>query len=358
MRLSDEVITRSLGDDLPVGIWVARAPGGDFVYANRAFREIMGMEARSDVAAGEYVAPYGICTRAGELYPENRMPFIRALEAGTTVVVDDIVIHRSDGGRVHIRAQARPVSHEGLVSHVVIVFIDITREVEAESRLRMAQRMESIGTLAGGIAHDFNNLLAVVQLVSSSLSSREQDPAKLEALQNIQQAADSGAQLTRALLGLARSSSGRPLLARVQLNEVVAGVEQIVRRTLGSHISVELSLASRAEVMGERSQLEQVVMNLVLNARDAMAEGGALVLRTRDEPAEVVLEVADTGSGIAPELRQRIFEPYFTTRTGVGTGLGLATVFSIVQGHGGSIAALDNAPSGTTMRVQLPSAKA
>jgi two-component system cell cycle sensor histidine kinase/response regulator CckA len=355
MPLTDAEITQSLGDDLPVGIWVARAPGGEFVYANRAFREIMGMEARSDVAAGEYAAPYGICTRQGELYPESRMPFIRALEAGTTVIVDDIVIHRSDGGRVHIRAQARPVEHEGRISHVVIAFIDISREVEAEARLRLAQRMESIGKLAGGIAHDFNNLLSVVQLVASSLLARENDPFRREALTNIQQASESGAQLTRSLLDFARSS-GRPMMSRVQLNDVVEGVEQIVRRTLGSRIVVELSLESRREVMGERSQLEQVVMNLVLNARDAMAAGGELSLRTRDEGDELVFEVADTGTGIPPELRQRIFEPYFTTRDGVGTGLGLATVFSIVQGHGGSVSAHDHSPRGTLMRVRLPAA--
>ncbi len=355
MLLTDAEITRSLGDDLPVGIWVARAPGGELVYANGTFREIMGMEARRDVASGKYAAPYGIHTRTGELYPESRMPFIRALTSGATVVVDDIVIHRGDGGRVNIRAQARPVLHEGAVSHVVIAFIDITREVEAESRLRLAQRMESIGTLAGGIAHDFNNLLAVVQLVSSSLANREKNPSSLEALNNIQQAADSGAKLTRALLGFARSST-HPLLVRVQVNEVVESVEQIVGRTLGSHIRVFLSLASRAEVMGERSQLEQVVMNLVLNARDAMAGGGSLCLRTRDEGAEVIIEVADTGNGIPPALRQRIFEPYFTTRSGVGTGLGLATCFGIVQGHGGSIAALDNEPHGALLRVRLPSA--
>ena len=356
MPLTDAEITRSLSDDLPVGIWVARAPGGELVYANPTFREILGMEARTDVVAGGYAAPYGIHTRTGERYPEGRMPFVRALGSGTTVMVDDIVIHRGDGGRVHVRAQARPVLHEGTVSHVVIAFIDITREVEAEARLRLAQRLESIGTLAGGIAHDFNNLLAVVQLVSTSLAAREQDPTRREALGNIQQAAESGAQLTRALLDFGRSR--RSLLVPVQLNEVVEGVEQIVRPTLGANIDVTLSLESRAEVMGESSQLEQVVMNLVLNARDAMPGGGSLSLRTRNQGGEVILEVADTGKGIPPALRQRIFEPYFTTGTGVGAGLGLATVFSIVSGHGGSIAALDNDPRGTLMRVRLPAASA
>src|SRR5690606_2264175 len=121
---SDREIIASITDDLPVGIWVARAPGGEFVHANRTFVEIMGMGARDDVAAGEYAAPYGIHTRTGELYPESRMPFLRALEAGETVVVDDIVIHRPDGGRVYIRATAKPVRDAaGVITHVVIAFI-------------------------------------------------------------------------------------------------------------------------------------------------------------------------------------------------------------------------------------------
>jgi signal transduction histidine kinase len=277
MPLTDEQIIRSIGEDLPVGIWVARAPRGEFVY---------------------------------ELYPEDRMPFMLALRSGTTVTVDDIVIHRTDGGRVHIRAQARPVRLEsGEISHVVIAFIDISREVEAESRLRLMQRMESIGTLAGGIAHDFNNLLSVVKIVASTLASQEEEREKLEGLASIEQAADS-----------------------------------------------ETELCAVGEVKGDQSQLEQVVMNLVVNARDAMPAGGLIALRTRDEAGSVVLEVADTGSGIPLALRERVFEPYFTTKAGLGTGLGLATVFGIVASHGGSIELLDNQPRGTLMRVRLAAA--
>src|SRR4051794_14600096 len=158
----------AVADELPVGVWVARAPTGEFLYANRRFNDIMGMGARDDVAAGEYAAPYGIYDRAGNPYPEHRMPFVQALAAGTTVVVDDIVIHRTDGAKVNIRAFARPVTGAGgAISHVIIAFIDITREVVAETaraesdrRLGRAQRMEAIGNLAGGIAHDFNNVLA------------------------------------------------------------------------------------------------------------------------------------------------------------------------------------------------------
>src|SRR5687767_9335795 len=122
----------AIAEDLPVGVWVAKVPNGELAYANRTFREIMGMEARTDVARGEYATPYGIYTTTGELYPEDRMPFVRALEAGTTIVIDDIVIHRSDGAKVNIRASARPLRDDnGTITHIVIAFSDITREVTA-----------------------------------------------------------------------------------------------------------------------------------------------------------------------------------------------------------------------------------
>src|SRR5688500_8643344 len=146
-------VAAAVADDLPVGVWVARAPSGEFLYANRRFHEIMGMSARDDVAAGEYAQPYGIRDRDGNPYPEEKMPFVRALVARTTVVVDDSVIHRTDGAKVNIRAFARPVTDAaGAITHVIIAFIDITREVaaetaraESERRLRHAQRMEAIG---------------------------------------------------------------------------------------------------------------------------------------------------------------------------------------------------------------------
>src|SRR5688572_10954460 len=158
---TDQDILHALVDDLPVGLWVARAPSGAFVYANRQFEQIMGMPARSDVAVGEYSAPYGIRTRDGQPYPEARMPFVRALAERQIVVVDDLTIHRGDGTTVDVRAFARPVIAGDEVTHVVIAFFDITREVaaeraraESEQRLQLTQRMEAIGTLAGGIAHD------------------------------------------------------------------------------------------------------------------------------------------------------------------------------------------------------------
>ena len=379
----ERAIAAAVADELPVGIWVARVPTGELMYANERFHEIMGMGARDDVAAGEYAAPYGICGLDGQPYPEDRMPFVQALEAGTTVTVDDIVIHRTDGSRVNIRAFAKPVRDAaGAITHVIIAFIDITREVDAEAaraeserRLRQAQRMEAIGNLAGGIAHDFNNLLAGLKLLAAGLKATERDPDRLASFTAIDELTTRAATLTRGLLGFA--GRGHHRTVPVGLNPMVSGLAEIFRRTLVGVATIETRLEAPGDavVLGDGAQLEQVLMNLVVNARDAIestGEVGHIVVSTRTqlvaegEAAPVregrwlVLEVIDDGPGIPPHLRERVFEPYFTTRTqgpSPGSGLGLATVFGLVEQHGGTIE-IDDAPGGrgALVRVYLPAA--
>ena len=147
MRSSEELaLIATIADGLPCGVWVAAAPDGRFVYSNRAFDEIMGMGPVTDVGVGEYAVPYGIYGRDGALYPEDRLPFVRALREKTTVVVDDLVIHRRDGRRVYVRAVGKPmVDESGGITHVAIAFFDITREAEAqEARLRAEERLRSV----------------------------------------------------------------------------------------------------------------------------------------------------------------------------------------------------------------------
>jgi two-component system cell cycle sensor histidine kinase/response regulator CckA len=363
---TDQDILHALVDDLPVGLWVARAPSGAFVYANRQFEQIMGMPARSDVAVGEYSAPYGIRTRDGQPYPEARMPFVRALAERQIVVVDDLTIHRGDGTTVDVRAFARPVIAGDEVTHVVIAFFDITREVaaeraraESEQRLQLTQRMEAIGTLAGGIAHDFNNLILGIKLLASQLALDEDNPSRRQALAMIDDVTDRASELSRSLLGFARRGKHRS--APIAFNAVTAAMVDMLRRTItGITITAELRADEAATVVGDRSQIEQVIMNLVVNARDALADAdaGRIAIRTASTPAGLVLEVADNGPGIPPAIRPRVFEPYFTTKDqgpGHGTGLGLATVFGIVDTHGGRIEIADGLDGrGTTMRVTLP----
>ena len=377
-------IISSLADDLPVGIWVARAPGGEFIYANRMFATLMGTGGITEAAVGGYAAPYGIFTRTGEPYPEHRLPFVRALEEQRVVVADDLSIHRPDGTHIDVRAFARPIADEGgVVTHVVIAFFDISLEValarqraESQERAQRTQRLESIGTLAGGVAHDFNNLIFGIKLIASELALNAEDESLRSDLALIDSITERAATLTRSLLGFARLGKHRS--APVAMEDVIGGMRELLVRTLAG-IALEFNFAAedRGVVFGDQAQLEQVVMNLVVNARDALAGRGRVAISTRTvnltaaplgvtgslAPGRtVVFEVADDGPGIVPADRERVFEPYFTTKTrgpDRGTGLGLATVLGVVEAHQGAIeiaAGLGNA--GTTMRVYLPAGAA
>jgi two-component system cell cycle sensor histidine kinase/response regulator CckA len=372
---SDHDIILALGDDLPVAIWIARVPNGELVYANRKFGEIMGQSGRGDVHAGEWSQPYGILTRDGKPYPEDRMPFVRAIRDRQVVVADDITIRRPDGGKADVRAYARPVSNgDGVMTHVVIVFFDVTREVEAEKRLQRSQRMESIGTLAGGIAHDFNNLIFGIKLIAAELATSEANPDRKHSLALIDDIAERATMLTRSLLGFAKRGPQRAV--PIAVDDVIAGMREMLSRTLaGITIEFELRAENRGTVLGDQSQLEQLVMNVVVNARDAIGEGGHVRVATRTveldgPPAQalgvikpgkhVAIEIADDGPGIPDEIRDRVFEPYFTTKdqgADRGTGLGLATVLGIVESHSGGVE-LDHGIGGrgTTVRALIPQA--
>ena len=367
----DDALLSGVIDQLPLGVWIARAPGGELLFANRVFREIMGIEARTDVAVGGYSEPYGICGRDGRPYPEARMPFVQAMQARTTITVDDIVIHRRDGRLVNIRATARPLFDGDTITHVAIAFADITDEIAAAERGRTRERLEAIGTLAAGVAHDFNNLLAQIRVLAALLRLREPDDARVADLARIEHATDSAAQLTRSLLAFGQHPTGRTM--RVDVDEVVASVVDLLRRTFDRRISIEAagSPGGGVAVDGDRNQLEQVIMNLAVNARDAIPDGGTLRFAVRAAKGNgppplapgphVVIEVTDSGPGVPPEIRTRVFDPYFTTkhdREAPGTGLGLSTVYGVVQAHGGAIEIGDAAPHGARFTVYLPAAKA
>jgi PAS domain S-box-containing protein len=245
---------------------------------------------------------------------------------------------------------------------------DVTEQRRLEEQLRHSQKMEAVGRLAGGIAHDFNNLLLAIDL-NLDLMARAGDIARRdhfagEARHATQRAAD----LTRQLLALGRKAQAE--LELLDVNAVVQGMLTLVGRLIGENIEIDVDLAeSLPPVRADAAQLEQVVLNLCLNARDAMPEGGRLSIATRLTAADAVsgaragdgdwvaLRVTDSGIGMSPEVRERAFEPFFTTKSkGKGTGLGLATVYGVVEQHGGSVRVESELGRGATFEVLLPAA--
>jgi signal transduction histidine kinase/ActR/RegA family two-component response regulator len=226
----------------------------------------------------------------------------------------------------------------------------------SEAQLRQASKLEAVGTLAGGIAHDFNNLLTVITgFTELALSDRNIPPSLKEDLGQVISASERATALTRQLLAFSRKQVLLPTV--LDLADVVEDVAPMLRRLVGEHIAlrVERERAELTHVLVDRGQVEQVVINLVVNARDAMPRGGQLVIRVARTNGSVTLSVSDTGSGMPQEVRERIFEPFFTTKEpGKGTGLGLATVYGIVKQSGGTIDVNSTVGVGTMFTVSLP----
>jgi signal transduction histidine kinase len=235
---------------------------------------------------------------------------------------------------------------------------------ESEAQLRQSQKLEAIGTLAGGIAHDFNNLITVISGYTQLVLMRaEKGSAVVDDLRQVIEASDRASNLTHQLLAFSRKQVLQPTV--LDLGDVVNGISPMLRRIIGEHIllSVE-SIGPLARVRADRGQLEQVLLNLAVNARDAMPSGGVVTISTSNErdakgqPTAVCLAVKDTGTGMPAEVRERIFEPFFTTKeVGKGTGLGLSMVYGIVKQSGGTIVVDSEIGKGTTFTITIPAAE-
>jgi two-component system cell cycle sensor histidine kinase/response regulator CckA len=281
-----------------------------------------------------------------------------------------------EGERLYLDCSCTPIVEDGRIEGVLLIARDVTqarRDAEAlrasEEQLVHAQKMEAIGQLAGGIAHDFNNVLSVILGYSQFLRATftEDDP-RLEDVHAMESAAEGAASLTRQLLAFGRKQVVKP--RPLDMNECVGDLGERLKRTLGSDIEIVTSFSPGAIVNADPVQIEQIVLNLALNSRDAMPQGGTLTIETRVVDVDnayrrthagvnpgryVMLSVTDTGMGMDRETQSRIFEPFFTTKPqGKGTGLGLTTVYGIARQSGGHVWVYSEPQRGTTFRIYLP----
>lgn len=326
------------------------SPSGAVVYSSPAAQRFCG----PDVEQGDRGPFYYV-------QPDDRArietAFAQILRAGPgdTQTVEARV-RRGDGSAAVLECVVTNRTDDPAIGGIVVNSRDVTERKRLEEQLHHAQKLEAIGRVAGGVAHDFNNMLLVINGNSELvLRSDGLDPDVREAIDEIIDASDRAAQLTRQLLAFGRRKPSDP--RPDDLNDAVMGLAGMLRRLIGEHITLNVQLSEEPCVVRiDRGEVEQVVLNLALNARDAMPDGGALTIETRRDPALPVatLVVRDTGSGMDPETAGQIFEPFFTTKEGYGTGLGLATVYRIAAQHGAAID-VDSAPGrGTAISIVFP----
>jgi PAS domain S-box-containing protein len=354
---------RSVVEDAPYGIYRASI-AGDLILVNLALQKMLGYDSREELLqanVGNHIYRHA---------PEHER-FIRTVVQEQYFKDVELEWKRKDGAPITVRCSGWPVRDEdGTVNYLEVFAEDVTERRVLERQLRMAQKMEAVGRLSGGIAHDFNNLLGVIigysQVLKRSLGSAT---PLYEHAEEIEKAGQRAVSLTRQLLAFSRQQVLEPVI--LNLNTLVSDMERMLPRLIGEDVTLELNLdPALAQVKADHGQIEQVIMNLAVNARDAMLDGGKLTIQTanveldlaytRQHPGSrvgqyVMLAVSDTGTGIDPEIQSQIFEPFFTTKErDKGTGLGLATVYGVVKQSGGYIAVDSEKGKGACFSVYLP----
>jgi PAS domain S-box-containing protein len=336
---------------------------GNYTSMNKAGEQITGYDHKEALALNfaQMMAP--------ECLDKARAMLVRKL-AGDKVTAYEMEIIAKDGRRITVEVNTKLVFHDGVPVGVQGIARDVTERRQLEDQLRQSQKMEAIGQLAGGVAHDFNNLLTAINGYSGLALQRLDDSHLIKGyLEEIKKAGDRAANLTRQLLAFGRKQILQPIA--LNLNDVVTDISKLLRRLIGEDIELTAKLDPALKtIKADPGQIEQVLINLVVNARDAMPQGGNLTIETAavELDAEyadrhvgvvpgnyVMLAVSDTGTGMDEETQARIFDPFFTTKDqGKGTGLGLSTVYGIVKQSGGNIWVYSELGHGTTFKVYLP----
>ena len=347
-----------------VGVWDVDASDGSVRWSET-------LEAQYGLAPGTF--PGTLAAFIERVHPEDREAVMESITAAAQAGGEFDFLHRAlhpDGSFrwLHCAGQSQ-LDETGEPLRAIGICQDITASRTLESQYRQSQKMEAVGRLASGVAHDFNNLLTVItgfaEFIGTSLPAESQAG---DDVAEILKAADRAAGLTHQLLAFSRQQVLHT--APVDVNELITGMSAMIRRLIGADITVELALApSLSPALADRGQVEQVLMNLVVNARDAMPGGGSIVIETADTALEnspfheeevvaggyVMLAVTDTGTGMSKETQKRLFEPFFTTKkVGEGTGLGLSTSYGIVKQSNGHIWVYSELGVGTTFKIFLP----
>lgn len=365
LRQSEEKFSKAFQSS-PLAVTISTVAEGRYIDANEAFFRIVGSEREQVI--GKTAADLNLWAQ-----PEDRANLIRQLEETGRGAVLETVFNSKTHGRRSVQVFAEPIQLDGIPC-IVAVTEDVTEARTLEAQYRQAQKMEATGRLAGGIAHDFNNVLNVILGYCELLLERvlAEDPARKQ-IQQIETAARRASDLTRQLLAFGRQ---QVMQARVlSLNSVISEMSDMLRRLIGEDIEITTSLSEALwPIKADPTQVVQTVMNLVVNARDAMPAGGKVIIETGNArlngkyveqhvqvaPGDYArLVVTDTGTGMDEETKAHIFEPFYTTKEmGKGTGLGLATVYGIVKQSGGFIWVYSEPGQGTAFKVYFPRAEA
>lgn len=353
---------RYFEEDSVVGHFIS-TPSGKLVACNSAFAQMLGLASVEEAMKRNVTSFYPD--------PRAREVFLELLQKKKHLDQFESELRRSDGRPVHVVEHAQGIfNDQGELTEIEGYLLDITKHKELEGQLLQAQKMEVVGRLAGGIAHDFNNLLTgIIGFTQLLLAQMQPDSPQTRDLMQIQELADRATKLIGQLLAFSRKEK---IEAEVlNLSTLVAKMEPMLRRLIGEDIEVVIKTSSEVgPIKADPGQLEQVLMNLIVNARAAMPKGGKLIIETADVMLDrdyantderikagphVMLAVSDTGCGMDQATQARIFEPFFTTKkVGEGTGLGLSTVYGIVKQHEGYVFVYSEPGQGTSFKIYLP----